>query len=187
MDLGSHIVSLARHLAGSIEEVSAAVGTVHKSRPAGDGPRPVHVDDHGHFVARFKNGALGTLAASWIAPGRKMQLEFELTGTRGTIAFSQERFNELQVYAAGESAGRGGFRAIVAGPDTPPYGKFCPAPGHQLGFNDLKTIEVAHLIAAIAGEEEASPDFREAYETQRTIAAVLRSAHERGWVKVESL
>ncbi|MGH6925474.1 MAG: Gfo/Idh/MocA family oxidoreductase, partial [Propylenella sp.] len=170
-----------------IEELSAATGTVHRSRPATDGPRPVEVDDHGYFVARFKNGALGTLAASWVAPGRKMQLEFELTGTRGTIAFSQERFNELQLYAAGERPGRGGFRTILAGPDTPPYAKFCPAPGHQLGFNDLKTIEVAHLIAAIAGEEAASPDFWEAYEIQRTIAAVLRSAKERAWVKVQSL
>jgi predicted dehydrogenase len=187
MDLGSHIVSLARHLAGPIEEVSAATGTVHKSRPAADGPRLVEIDDHGHFVVRFKSGALGTLTASWVAPGRKMQLEFELTGTRGTIAFSQERFNELQLYAAGERPGRGGFRTILAGPDTPPYGKLCPAPGHQLGFNDLKTIEVAHLIAAIAGEEQASPDFREAYEIQRTIAAGHRSAREQAWVKVESL
>ena len=34
MDLGSHIVSLARHLVGPIEEVSAATGTLHKTRPS---------------------------------------------------------------------------------------------------------------------------------------------------------
>ena len=71
-----------------------------------------------------------------------------------------------------------------AGPDTPPYGKFCPAPGHQLGFNDLKTIEVAHLVEAIAGKANASPDFREAYEIQRVIAAAIRSAAERAWVAI---
>jgi predicted dehydrogenase len=75
----------------------------------------------------------------------------------------------------------------LAGPDTPPYGHFCPAPGHQLGFNDLKTIEVAHLIKAIAGEERASPDFHEGYEIQRVIAAALRSAQENAWVSVADI
>jgi predicted dehydrogenase len=187
MDLGSHIVSLARHLVGPIEEVSAATGTVHASRPAEGGARPVGVDDHGHCVVRFANGALGSVTASWVAPGRKMQLEFEITGTRGTIAFTQERFNELQLYVAGaEPAARAGIRTILSGPATPPYERFCPAPGHQLGFNDLKTIEVAHLLAAIAGREKPSPDFREAYEIQRTVAAVLRSSKERAWVSVET-
>ena len=33
-------------------------------------------------------------------------------------------------------------------PAHSPYGAFCPAPGHRLGFNDLKVIEVAELLAA---------------------------------------
>jgi predicted dehydrogenase len=185
MDLGSHIVSLARHLVGPIAEVSAAAQTVHKVRPSSSGPRLVEVDDHGHFVARFENGALGTITASWVTPGRKMQLELELVGTRGSIAFSQERFNEVRLYVAGE--GRQGFKTLVSGPDVQPYGNFCPAPGHQLGFNDLKTIEVAHLIDAIATGKPATPDFEEAYEIQRAIGAALRSSEERAWVKVESV
>jgi predicted dehydrogenase len=185
MDLGSHIVSLARHLVGGIEEVSAVSVTVHKSRPGGERRRrPVEADDHAHFIARFANGALGSFTASWVTPGRKMQLDFELVGTRGSLIFTQERFNELQLYAAGGKPGRDGFRTILAGPDTPPYGSFCPAPGHQIGFNDLKTIEVAHLVAAIAGKEKASPDFREAYEVQRVIIAAIRSAAERAWVAI---
>ena len=106
------------------------------------------------------NGAIGSFTASWVTPGRKMQLDFELVGTTGSLVFSQERFNELQLYTAGDAKGRRGFKTILAGPDTPPYGDFCPAPGHQLGFNDLKTIEVAHLIRAIAGEETGEPRFR---------------------------
>jgi len=186
MDLGSHIVSLARYLVGPIQEVSAAAETVHKTRPSADGPRPVEVDDHGHLVARFANGAIGTISASWVTPGRKMQLDFELVGTRGSLVFTQERFNELKFYV-GEQKGRDGFKTLLAGPDTPPYGNFCPAPGHQLGFNDLKTIEVAHLVEAITGGKSASPDFQEAYEIQRTIAAALRSARARTWIGVETL
>lgn len=186
MDIGSHIVAMARHLAGPIDEVAAANGTVHKSRPSAAGPKPVEVDDHGHFVARFANGALGTITASWVSAGRKMQLEFEIVGTRGSIAFSQERFNELQLYTTGERRGREGFKTLLAGPDTPPYGDFCPAPGHQLGFNDLKTIEVAALIRAVSGEANIGPDFREAYEIQRVVAAALRSGRERCWIRIDS-
>ncbi len=185
MDLGSHIVSLARHLVGPIEEVAAAASTVHKTRPAEGGAKPVAVDDHGHFVARFQNGALGTISASWVTPGRKMQLDFELIGTRGSLAFTQERFNELKLFVMGK--GRQGFKTLLSGPDTPPYGNFCPAPGHQLGFNDLKTIEAAHLIQAIAGKEQASPDFSEAYEIQRVVTAVLAASEARAWVRVDSL
>jgi predicted dehydrogenase len=185
MDLGSHIVSLARHLAGPIDEVIAATQTVHKTRPSEEGARPVAVDDHGHAIARFRNGALGGLTASWLTPGKKMQLEFELVGTKGSIVFSQERFNELHLYAPGDA--RGGFKTLLSGPDTPPYGNFCPAPGHQLGFNDLKTIEVAHLIEAVAAGRPASPDFAEAYEVQRVIAALLRSSAERAWVRIADM
>lgn len=184
MDLGSHIVSLARHLLGPIEEVAALNGTVHTSRPSPAGERRVEVEDHGHFLARFANGAIGSIAASWVTAGRKMQLEFEIVGTRGSIAFSQERFNELHLYTTGQKPGRDGFKTILAGPDTPPYGLFCPAPGHQLGFNDLKTIEAAALVNAVAGGESAGPDFREAYEIQRVVAAAIRSGRERSWVSI---
>jgi predicted dehydrogenase len=187
MDLGSHIISLARHLVGPIEEVSAATSTLHNMRPSKEGPKPVTIDDHSHVIARFANGAQGTITASWVTPGRKMQLEFELVGSRGSIVFSAERFNELHLFTMDQRQGRQGFKTLLAGPDTPPYGNFCPAPGHQLGFNDLKTIEVAHLIMAIAGKEKPNPDFQEAYEIQRTVAASLRSAHENTWVKVDSL
>jgi predicted dehydrogenase len=185
MDLGVHIVSKARHLVGPIVEVSAATAVVHKSRPAQGGRKAVAADDHSVFTARFENGAIGSFVASWVAPGRKMQLDFELTGTKGSLAFSGERFNELQLYTVGQGKARSGFKTILAGPDTPPFAAFCPAPGHQLGFNDLKTIEVAHLIRAIAGEEKASPDFGEAYEIQRVIEAARQSGREKRWVAID--
>jgi predicted dehydrogenase len=187
LDLGSHIVSMARFLVGAIDEVAAVIATVHRSRPAPEGPRPVAVEDHAHVIARFANGAIGDITASWVTPGRKMQLEFELIGTRGSLVFSQERFNELHVYAEGDRPGRAGFKTLLAGPDTPPYGDFCPAPGHQLGFNDLKTIEVAHLIDSLASGRPASPDFREAYEVQRVITAANAAGKERGWRRISDI
>ncbi len=105
-----------------------------------------------------------------------MDLSFEVTGTRGAIAFSQERMNELLLANGDAPAGREGFRRIESGPDHPPYGNFCPAPGHHLGFNDLKVIEVAELLAAYAGGPPCGPDFREALEVQMVVEAMRRSS-----------
>ena len=73
---------------------------------------------------------------------------------------------------------------MEAGPAHSPYGAFCPAPGHHLGFNDLKVIEVAELLAAHAGSAPCGPSFREAYEVQRTVEAMQRSHIERKWIKL---
>ena len=182
-DLGSHIISLARHLVGDIQAVGAHLHTVHRSRPYGDATREVTIDDQANAVIRFAGGATGTLSASWIAIGRTMQLAFELTGTRGAIEFTQERFNELRLFKPGP-AGRQGFTRIEAGPEHAAYAAFCPAPGHQLGFNDLKTIEVAGLLGALGRGAAFHPDFREAYEVQRVVDAIQRSSREERFVTI---
>ena len=92
--------------------------------------------------------------------GRKNRLDFELHGDRGMIVFEQERMNELKLYVNEGPAAEQGFRTILTGPAHPPYAAFVPAPGHQLGFNELKVIEAAEFIRAIAGGGRAWPDFR---------------------------
>ena len=108
--------------------------------------RKVEVDDQARALVRFASGATGSLEASWVAAGRKMTLAFEVTGSKGTIVVDHERLNELQLYTVGQAPGREGFKTILAGPDHAFYKEFCPAPGHQLGFNDIKTIEVRALV-----------------------------------------
>jgi predicted dehydrogenase len=186
-DLGSHIIAMARYLVGPIAEVAGQVETIVPERTVAAGKtetRSVEVDDIARALVRFERGCTGSLEASWVAQGRKMQIEFELTGVKGALHFNQERFNELRFYRAGEAVGRSGFRTICAGPEHEPYGAFCPAPGHQLGFNDLKTIEVRDFLRAIGGEESARADFAEGVEVQSTIDAILRSAREKKWVSV---
>lgn len=175
-DIGSHIISMSHYLIGPIEAVCGHTVTVHAERPRGNGRAEVAVDDRAVFLARFSGGMVGSLEANWAASGRKMQLEFEIVGTKGTIAFDQSRFNELHLYESGQASSRAGFRRIEAGPAHPPYGAFCPAPGHQIGFNDLKVIEVAELIAAIGGGTKAYPDFADALAVLAVTDAVHRSA-----------
>jgi predicted dehydrogenase len=186
-DLGTHVIAMARHLVGPIVEVSALVETVVKARPASAGSsemRPVEVDDIVRATVRFARGCSGTLEASWVSAGRKMQIEFELVGSKGALHFNQERFNELRLYQSSGAAGRTGFRTILAGPEHAPYGAFCPAPGHQLGFNDLKTIEVRDFLLSVCGAPPIGPDFREGWEVQKVVDAILRSSRERAWVLV---
>lgn len=186
-DLGSHIIGMARFLLGGIAEVSADVRTVIKQRPVARGSKetkPVEVDDVARILVNFERGCGGTIEANWIATGRKMQLGFEISGDKGSLVFTQERLNELLFYRAGGDAKTNGYMKIESGPQHPPYGEFCIAGGHQLGFNDLKTIEMGEFLRAIGRGEMSTPDFREAYEIQKVVDAAIASSKARGWVSI---
>lgn len=177
-DLGCHLVSMACGLAGPIESLIADSQVIHRTRPLPDGRgrAAVENEDTASAVVRFANGAQGSLSASRSAWGRKNRLDWEVHGTEGMITFCQERMNELQVYEAHGPQAEQGFRTILTGPAHPPFGQFCPAPGHQLGFLDLKTIELAELLRAIAMNGAAYPDFEAALGFEAVIHAVAESA-----------
>ncbi len=186
-DIGSHILASARHLVGPIAALMADVGTAVRQRPARAGASETHavmVDDVARLFLRFENGATGSLEANWIATGRKMQHEFEIYGSKGGLLFTQERFNELQVYYADDFRGRRGFRTIFAGPEHEPYGAFCVAPGHQIGFNDLKAVEARDFLVAIAGGPRRGPDFADGWAIQKLVETGYRSARERRWIEI---
>lgn len=188
-DIGSHIIAMGRFLLGEVESVCGRLDTIHTARPAPDRSlRHVGVDDQAAMLLRFREHPFtASLSTSWLASGRDMQLAFELTGTRGAIAFTQERFNELRLYTAagaGARPGRKGFTLISAGPEHGEYAAFCPAPGHQLGFNDLKTLEVKRLIEAVCGQAPSDMDFGEALAVAQVVDAVRRSSAQGCWVEL---
>ena len=184
-DLGSHIIAMAHFLVGPIETLSADIHTVIKERPVAAGSiatKPVEVDDMARALLRFANGASGMIEASWVASGRKLNLAFELTGSLGTIIIDMERMNEIRLYRAGADGREDGFKTILANADHADYAPFCPAPGHQLGFNDIKAIEVKHIIDAMMGGPSFQPDFAQAYAVQKVVDGMLTSAREQRWV-----
>ena len=188
-DIGSHALATAEFLmgpaAGPITRVMGDCVTMIAERPDGKGgKRRVEVDDVGRAFLRFASGASGSIEGNWIATGRKMQHDFEVYGTKGALAFSQERFNELHFFSMDDKRGRQGFRRIEAGPDHTPYGLFCVAPGHQLGFNDLKAIEVAGYLDAVAGRRPEPFNFRAGLRIQTLVETIHASSRAGAWREI---
>lgn len=177
-DMMCHLVSVADGLLGPIDSVLADCRILYATRPAADGGERLagENEDLASALISFENGVTGTISSSRAAWGRKNHLAWELHGDAGMLSQDQERMNELRIYRNEGPRSDQGFNTILAGPAHEPYGNFCPAPGHGLGFNDLKTIEVANFLKAIADDESAHPDFAAALRFERVIHAIARSS-----------
>lgn len=187
-DLGSHILNMAEYLTGQrVEEVFGQLQTVTTRRPLADGSGgfgTVENDDHAQALLRFDGGLIGNIETSRIATGRKMGLAYTVTGTRGALVFDQERMSELQLYTSEGPEGRRGFRTLLIGPEHPDYAAFSPAPGHGLGYNDQKIIEIRDLVEGIVSGQPLYPDFREAWRVNRMIDAIEASHAEGCWIRI---
>ncbi len=198
-DLASHLVSVAHDLIGPVRRLVADTRTIIAKRPvpaAGDATerrdakvalsgewRAVENEDTAQALVRFDDGIMGTLVTSRAHWGRKSHLAFEIFGSTGSILFDHERMNELQIYTKdARDASTNGYRLIPIGPEHPFYGRFTPAKGHGIGFNDLKIIEVAHLLQGVAGRETLSPTIADALEIEKVLHAIVGSAKSGQWV-----
>ncbi|NBZ89836.1 Gfo/Idh/MocA family protein [Stagnihabitans tardus] len=179
-DIGCHLISLLTGLAGPLDSVVGEMETIHKTRPLPDGSGRAEVEneDCASALLTFASGVKGTFTASRSAWGRKSRLGFEVHGTEGMVIYDQERMNELQLYQNRGDRAKAGFVTILTSPEHAPYGAFCPAPGHQLGFNDLKVIEAAGLLRAIRDGGRAPLDFTAGLEIEKAIHAIALSARE---------
>lgn len=179
-DIGCHLISLMTALAGPIDSVLGEIETIHKTRPLpdGNGSAAVENEDMASALLTFASGVKGTFVASRSAWGRKSRLGFELHGTQGMVIFDQERMNELHLFRNDGPKATQGFTTILTAPEHPPYGDFCPAPGHQLGFNDLKVIELAGFLRAIRDDSQPTVDFTGGLEIEKAIHAIALSARE---------
>ena len=185
-DMGSHQVSMAIWLCGPIREVASRLQTVHHQRPdMNTGERKqVETDDQFSAIGTFDSGALFTLHTSWLGQGHKMQLGFEVAGTKGAIRFDQERMGEFQLFEQKDNTdmATNGFKTVLIGPYHPPFGNFCPAPGHHVGFNEMKIIEAGEFCRAILEGNEAYPNFDDGLVFEKALQAIQDASEARAWV-----
>ncbi|QGZ37033.1 Gfo/Idh/MocA family protein [Stappia indica] len=184
-DFAVHPLSLAHRLFGKAERVFCDMAKPYATRPLAEGGRrAVETHDMANVLLRFPGGLQASLLVNRSAWGRKGRIALQVFGSKGSILYDQERMNEIELYSATGDPARQGFTRILAGPAHPPYGSFVPAPGHGLGFNDLKVIECRELIRLIKGEPASLITFEEGIEIERTVHAAARSFASGGWEEV---
>jgi predicted dehydrogenase len=187
-DIAAHSIDLARFLVGEIVEVSGDLKTFITERPLPGNPRKkgrVTVDDAAAALVRFENGAIGTIEATRMAPGRKNYNRFEINGSRGSVAFDLERMNELEVYLGSDPPGVRGFHRVLATDPEHPYVKAWWPPGHIIGYEHTFTHTVFDLLEAMADQKQPSPSFADGVRNQRVLHAIEQSAKTRKWVRVQ--
>ena len=186
-DLGTHLISVAQKLMGDFASISALTRTIVSQRPDAQNPGKflaVDTEDIAMFHAVFASGAVGSLAASRMAAGRKHALQYEIQGTKGSIAYNQEQMNEIRVYRHTGSRRDQGFTIVPVGPDHPGYSAFYPNAGVGIGYADLKIIEVDELLRAVTADAPVEANFEFGYKVDRVVAAVLKSSEEKRWIEV---
>ena len=189
-----------RFLVGDFKKVNARTATYIKERPvqtgladslgnsrAGcDAPKGiVDVDDQCLFMVECENGAFGSIEATRNAWGRNNFITIELHGTKGSIAFNYERLNELQVCFADDPDDRRGFKTIYTGPAHFHGEVTWNIPGMNIGYGELKTIEIYEFIKAVVEGYQPSTNFEVGCRVEKVCDAVQKSAENKAWVKVE--
>ena len=194
-DLGSHAVDLAQFLLGPIESVTARTATIvtERPRPAQEGTHfdvveggdvaPVENEDAVWSIVRFGQGVTGTIEASRVASGPRARYAFEVHGSRGALAWDFEHMNELSVFLPLEN-GDEGYARVLMGPEHEPFARFQPGAGMPMGYDDLKVVEAALFLEAIASGEQPEPGVREALAAAKVVAAMERSAASGVWEPV---
>jgi predicted dehydrogenase len=188
-DIATHVLDMARYLAGEISAVQATLKTiVGERRASGAGtvrPATVDVDDEVTTFLRFANGATGSLEASRNAYGRNNFLAFEVHGTRGSLLFNYERRDELQAFFADDPPDRRGFRTIYTGP-AHPYGQnLWPIAGIGIGYEETVIIQCHDFVKAVVERTQPSPNFRDGYQITRIADAIVRSSETQSWIGIE--
>lgn len=171
-DLGAHHIDLSRFLMNA-DPISVQAVTRIKVGAASNGAR-IETDDQFAALFDYDNGALGVVEASRVAGGHLVTSRIEVDGSKGSIAFSMQRLNELRAAGADKA-----FRTIPVIRSADPYQSNWFPPGHPLGWVDTFSHEAVHILGAIAGLHEVAPigaSFRDGYYCSEIIDAAIRAA-----------
>lgn len=155
-DIGTHAYNLGRYMTGLLpEEISCNLKIFAPGR---------QLDDYGHAVIRYDNGALGTVTASQISHGRENDLFIEVDGTKGALAWRQEEPNVMTVRQNGEP-----HKLYTRDPNAPFMNELgagaCRLPsGHPEAFFEAFANVYRFAYDAMIARAEGS-----SFETQDTI------------------
>jgi predicted dehydrogenase len=168
-DLGAHVIDLARFLNGEIASVAGLVKTFLPGR---------EVDDAIEATVEFDNGSVGTIESTRLALGRRNALQWEINGSKGSLAFDMERLNELQVFRDDGDRARG-FTTVLVSEGNHPFWEHWWPPGHIIGWGETFVHELHHLLKAIVDDTDVAPHgatFEDGYRAAEVCDAIVRSS-----------
>jgi predicted dehydrogenase len=200
-DIGSHWCDAVQFITGhKIVKVCADFTTIHKNRmkpkkevetysgkllQASDyEPVPINTEDYASVLLEFSNGARGSFTVSQCFAGRKNRMCYELSGSKCSIVWDQERPNEMWI----------GYREkpnelLMKDPSllSPRARAYAHYPGgHPEAYPDgLKNflLRVYSYIAEPRKEVDFST-FADGHDELAICEAVLASAKARAWHSV---
>ncbi|MGA7931526.1 MAG: Gfo/Idh/MocA family oxidoreductase [Candidatus Sulfotelmatobacter sp.] len=207
-DIGSHWFDMAEHVTGlRVTSLCADLQTFHPTRkqpkqsvetfgnkfigPADYIETAVETEDFGAVIFRM-GGRMGphtrgSFVASQCSAGRKNRLSIEIHGTKSSVAWDQERPDELWV----------GYRdtanhIFVKDPSLlkPTARSYADLPGgHSEGYDDTFKQVFRRFYAAIgvAGAAAEYPQFSDGLRQLTILNAALESHRMRGWIDVPTL
>ncbi|MCC6484896.1 MAG: Gfo/Idh/MocA family oxidoreductase [Armatimonadetes bacterium] len=187
VDLGSHILDLARWLLGDFERVLAHPFTQIRERPdpVTGQMKPVTGDDATCIIAELKNGALGTLEASKLATGANDELTLEVRGDRGAFTFNLMDPNWLNFYdntpPDAPLGGNKGFLRIES-VQRYPAPAVMPGPKLTVGWPRFHIQSIHEFVRRVVAGEPGSPSFSDALAVER----IIDTCYERpgAWAEV---
>lgn len=187
-DLGSHAIDMVRFLVAEPTDVCGLtknfVPLRRTSAGAGDS-QPSDVDDVAVAMMELEGGAIAEVSSSWVSMGRKVQLDFEVQGSEGSLYFTMERPNELNVYSTRDPKGEQGFKQVYFGPSHR-YGEslIFGTPTMGTGYVDSLTNQMRDFIVDLENHRTPEPSFYDGWRVNRIISGIVRSSKEKTWVSV---
>jgi predicted dehydrogenase len=200
-DIGSHWCDMAEHVSGQrITAVCADVNTVHKTRKQPKGPietfagktlkpedyieTPIDTEDYGAVVFRMNGGARGAYTASQVSAGCKNRLSMEIYGSKCSVAWNQERPDELWIGNRNTNN-----QIIIKDPSLlkPEARSYADLPGgHSEGYDDTFKQVFRRFYKSIEDPNAAPeyPQFADGLRQLTILEAELESNAKRAWVDV---
>jgi predicted dehydrogenase len=154
--VGCHAVDQARFLCGEIASVSALISHPVSTPERSCRGQPAETDDVMAVLAELESGAVATIDASLVSPGRRNHLAWELNGSKGSAAWDLEEPNVLRYHKRGAGSTSGFSKVIACEADHPLVAPWWPS-GHVLGWEHGHVNMLAHFIDAVARDTNVEP------------------------------
>jgi predicted dehydrogenase len=200
-DIGSHWCDMAEHVTGQrITSVCADLQTFHKTRkrpkksietfagktlsPEDYEEVPIDTEDFGAVVFRMGDRTRGAFTASQLNAGRKNRLSIEIYGSKASVAWDQERPDELWIGHRNSPN-----EIIIKDPSLmlPAARPYADLPGgHSEGYDDTFKQVFRRFYRSV---EDASapvehPQFVDGLRQLQILDAELASSASRAWTDV---